>query len=471
LTGALLGLGLAQLARPLVPLLQLPVTDFDLRLDGRVLLLSFAVSQLTALLFGLAPALAAARRSPADVLRDTTAGGRLLPRRILAAAQVALATLLAIGAGLFLRTMANFGGDRLGFQPGHVLAASVDLGYKKYPTGAVTPFYDELTRRLAALPGALAVSRTSHPPYTSQLSWAIFPEGESRPDLEKGQNLVIFAGEDYFRTLGIPLQAGRDFTPRDGPEAPGIAVVNQAMAKLVWPGQSPLGKRIRLDAKESPFEVIGVAGNTSYFQPRRSNEPILYLSHRQFPRSELGQYFANQLTLLVRTSGPPAGLARAVRSQVRALDPGLPVENLAPLQEKIDSATAHERRSAQLLTALAGLALLLTAVGVYGVLAATVTQRTREIGIRMALGEDRPAILGRILRSALLLAALGVLAGAAAAFWLTAFLRNQLFGIAPTDPWTFTGAALLLLAVAFLAALLPALRATRVQPAAALRNQ
>jgi len=470
LAGAALGLAIARLARPLIPLLQLPVTDSDVRLDGRVLLVSFVISQLTALLFGLAPALAAARQSPADVLRDTTAGGRLLPRQVLAATQVALATVLAIGAGLFLRTLGNLGGDRLGFRTDHVLTATLDLATRSYPAGAVVPFYDDLTHRLAALPGVVAVSRTGTLPFSGQLQLAVFLEGTDAP-MEKGGTYVVYAGEGFFHTLGIPLQAGRDFTVHDGPDASGIAIVSQALAKAAWPGQSALGKRFRFVPKGPPFEVVGVAGDTCYFRPREVAKPIVFISHRQSTRTLLGPLFLAGQSLLVRTKGPPTHLARAVREQVRAMDRGLPIEHLGTLGEPLARATAQDRRSAQLLAMLAGLALALTAVGLYGVLAATVTQRTREIGIRMALGEDRPGILGRILRGSLLLAAVGVAAGSLAALWLTVLVRSRLFGVAPNDPSTFGLAALLLLAVALLAALAPAWRATRIAPAVALRAE
>jgi putative ABC transport system permease protein len=469
LAGAALGLGIARLARPLVPLLQLPVSDFDLRLNGRVLLASFVVSQLTALFFGLAPALAASRQSPAAVLRDTTAGGRLLPRQILAAVQVALATVLAIGAGLFLRTLANLGGDRLGFQPGHVLTATLDLSTRGYPTGSVAPFFDDLTRRLAALPGVEAVSRTGNLPFAMELRISVYPEGAALP-LEKKGTYVVYAHDGFFRTLGIPLTAGRDFTPRDGPDAPGVAVVSQALARLAWPGQNPLGKRFRIDPHAPPYEVIGVAGDTCYFWMREAGKPILYLPHRQALRFAMGQFIFPTQSLLLRTSGPPGRLAPMLREQVRAADAGLLIQGLKTLDEQVAGATARERRSAQLLALLAGLALALTAVGLYGVLAATVAQRTREIGIRMALGEDRPGILGRILRGALVLGLFGTLAGAGAALGLTTLVRSQLFGVAPSDPLTFLLAAILLLTIALLAALAPALRATRIAPAAALRS-
>ncbi|HEX3529861.1 MAG TPA: ADOP family duplicated permease [Thermoanaerobaculia bacterium] len=467
-TGALLGLGIARLARPLVALLQLPVTDFDLRLDGRVLLFSLTVSQLTALLFGLAPALAASRQSLASVLRDTTAGGRLLPRRLLAAAQVALAMILAIGAGLFLRTLANLGGDRLGFQPGHVLTATIDLTTRGYPAGNILPFYDDLTRRLAALPGVESVSRTGILPFSLQIQIGLFPEGKSSP-VEKSGTYVIYAGEGFFHTLGIPLTAGRDFTLRDSPDAPGVAIVNQALAHLAWPGQSPLGKRFHIDPQAPPYEVVGVVANTRYFRPREAEKPVVYLPHRQSRKFVIGQFLFPTQSILLKTSGPPTHFARALREQVRAADSSLLIQDLKTLEEQVDRATARERRSAQLLAILAGLSLALTAVGLYGVLAASVAQRTREIGIRMALGEDRPSILGRILRDALLLGLLGVLAGTGAALGLTALVRNQLFGVTPTDPLTFVLAALLLLAIALLAALAPAWRATRTAPAVALR--
>jgi predicted permease len=470
LAGAVLGLGIARLARPLVPLLELPVNDFDLHLDGRVLLFSFIVSQLTALLFGLAPALAASRQSPSSVLRDTAAGGRLLPRQILAAAQVALAVILAIGAGLFLRTLANLGGDRLGFQPAHVLTATLDVSTRGYPKDSVVPFYDGLTQRLAAIPGVKSVSRTGNLPFGMELRLAILPEGKSEAPLEKNGTYIVYATEGFFRTLGIPLTAGRDFTPRDDTNASGVAVVSQSFAKAAWPGQSPLGKRFRFEPKGPSFEVVGVAGDTCYVRPRETAKPTVFLSHRQALKTLLGPFVFSAQSFLLRTSGPPASLARSLREQVRAADAGLLIQNLQALDEQIAGATARERRSAQLLAMLAGLALALTAVGLYGVLAAAVTQRTREIGIRMALGEDRSGILGRILRSALLLAMAGVAAGALAALWLTATLRSQLFGVAPTDPLTFLLAAILLLAIALLAALAPALRAMRISPAAALRS-
>jgi predicted permease len=469
LAGAVLGVLIARLARPLVSLLQVPVIDSDLRLDGRILLFSLAVSQLTALLFGLAPALLASRQSPALVLRATASGGRLLPRQVLAGAQVALATVLAIGAGLFLRTLANFGGGRLGYQPERVLTATLDLSTRGYATAAVMPFFDDLTRRLAALPGVEAVSRTSSLPYAGEMRLALFVEGKGEKQLQEGGTYVIYVGEDYFRSLGIPLTAGRDFTLRDDENAPGVVIVNQALAKLAWPGESPLGRRVRFEPQAPPFELIGVVGDTTYRRPREPGQPIVYLAHRQSAKTILGPFFRSHQALLIRATGRPGRLARALRDQVRALDRGLSVQNLKTLDEQVAAGTARERRSAQLLAALAGLAVALTAVGLYGVLAASVTQRTREIGIRMAIGEDRPSILTRILRGALLLGVVGVFVGALAALWLTALVRAQLFGVAPTDPLTFSLAALLLLLVALCAALAPALRATRIQPAVALR--
>ncbi|MDQ3997332.1 MAG: ABC transporter permease, partial [Gemmatimonadota bacterium] len=471
--GGLLGLGVARIGvRALVAALPeqqrvaMPYLD-GLGVDVRVLTYALLVALVTGVAFGLFPALQASRASLAPTLAAaggrTMSGRRRTVRNALVVGEVALTVVLLVGAGLLTQSLVRLLRVDPGFRPERVLTAAILLPPTKYADSAtITPFYRELVTRIEALPGVSAVGLTSRLPLDWGNSGSYVVVG--RPEPPPGQRPSASIREvstGYFRAMGIPLLRGRDFAPHDGWNAPRVLVVNRALAKQQFGAQSPVGQQLAFGP--SARTILGVVEDVPIDQIGETPTPTVYRAHLQY--AERGMFMA------VRTTTDPTSIAASVRDIVRALDPDLPLAMVSTMERQIASSRAvfMRRYSMFLVAGFGAVALVLSIVGIYGVISYSVTQRMRELGVRVALGAQRGDILTMILRDGTLLVATGIALGLAAAFWLTRFLRALLFGIGTTDVTTYAAVALLLAAIALVASYVPARRATRVDPLVALR--
>ncbi len=448
----------------------------NIRLDGAVLGFTLLVSLITGVLFGLVPAWQASRVDLNTSLKSgSRAGGggerkgRL--RNALVMAEVALALVLLICAGLLIQSFARLGRVDPGMRPGHLLTARIGLPEIAYPKNEnVNAFFDQLMPRLRALPGVEAASTILPLPLSGSNMVTSF-DIEERP-LPEGQQAdapARLAGSDYFATMGIPLRQGRVFNERDRLDSAPVAIVNERFAQKFFPGQDVIGKRIRpgfSSGNDQPAmrEIVGVVGNVKHQSLNRADTPEMYLPQTQIP--------VGSPTLVLRTSvSDPATLLAAVRAEVAALDHNIPLTRVRVFNEYLARTLARPRFNALLLSIFAGVALLLTAIGIYGVLAYSVAQRTNEIGIRMALGAEQGSIFRLIVGQAMTLVAISLAIGLACAFAATRLLSSLLFGVGAFDPFTFIGIVLLVSLVALIASWLPARRAARVDPIIALRME
>ena len=446
--------------------------------DGRVLAFTFAVSVATGIAFGLVPALQVSRPRFSESLkegRQGTGGGLRgrRTRRALVVAEVALALVLLVGAGLLLKSLARVLAVEPGFDPQRSLAVSVALSGERYEEpGRVLAFYDALLERVRGLPGVESAGAVSTV-LLGELarSAGISVEGKPAPPPEQRIEVTIDAvTPGVFRALGTPLLAGRDVAETDRADALPVAVINHAMARRFWPGEEPLGKRFKFGGpdSQSPWRtVVGVVGDARRTALEQEPRPSAFLAQAQVEDPAM--------TLVVRAAGEPEDLARSVAREVRATDPTQPVVRIATLAELLGERLAPRRFSAFLLAVFSGLALVLAAVGVYGVVAYAVAQGTREIGVRMALGARASDVLRQVLGQGVGLVVIGVAIGCAAA-WLLTFTVTRtfsglLFGVAATDPATFAAVAALLMLVAVAASFVPARRAARTDPAVAMRSE
>ncbi len=437
-------------------------------LDAPVLGFTLGAAVLTTLLFGLAPALAATHTGLAENLQEGGRGGESVRRNHLRAGlvvvEVALAFLLAIGATLTARSLVRLQAVNPGFNPDGVLTAYLTLPGETYgrPAQQIN-FYRALLQRLDKLPGVKSASMVSHLPFSSSKSGeSVIIEGAPPPP--SGQKPIVMhrrIDPKYFQTLEVRLLKGRFFDEHD-PAGPPVAIINESMARRCWPNQDPVGKRFGGDEKNW-MTVVGVVADMR--QTSLAEEPDMeaYEPHAELPDAAMA--------LVVRTSLDPLRLAPTLRAAVRELDKELPVSDVGTLAGSIAHSTREQRFTVVLLGAFALLALLLAAVGIYGVISYSVTCRTHEIGIRMALGAERKRITSMVVGQAVLLGGVGVGMGIAGGLALTRLLRSLLFGVSATDPVVFAGAALFLLGVAALAGYVPARRAARVDPLVALRHE
>ncbi|HEV3201621.1 MAG TPA: ABC transporter permease, partial [Bryobacteraceae bacterium] len=446
----------------------------EIGMGGVVLLFAFAVSMCTGILFGLAPALQFSRPDLHATLKDggrgTSRASRTSLRSLLVVGEVAISLMLLSGAGLMLRSFARLGAVDAGFDPRHVLTMRVVLTGS--PHGA-TPetrnaFYRQVLDRVGALPGVESASGINHLPLAGDL-WT-FPfrvEGRPEPGPADAPNAafrVAFPG--YFHTMRIPLLRGRDIDARDDGAAPRVVVINQTMARRYWPNEDAVGRRIRLSSNGPWFTVVGVAKDAEQRDWGATSDNEFYFSQLQDPE-DIQRY----LTLVVRTAGDPLALAPAIQAQIWSLDRDLPIADLASMQQVVERAVWQPRFSTTLLGGFAGLALVLAAIGIYGVISFDVGRRTQEIGIRMALGAKPADVMRSVLGGGGKLAAIGTALGIAGALALTRYLKTLLYEVSTTDPATLVGAAAMLGLVALAAVWLPARRATRVDPVVALRSE
>jgi putative ABC transport system permease protein len=444
-------------------------------IDAKVLVFTLAVALVTGLVFGLAPASQAAHFNLNENLkeggRDSGAGprGKRL-RSALVVAEVAVSFVLLIGAGLLINSFMHLRNLDPGFRADHLLALNVDLSDVKYPdTAKRTAFFDEVVRRVQALPGVRSVAVAGNLPFIyNGDSMPIGVEGIPDPPPDQWPDVIFrTVGPNYFATMGIPLVRGRDFTDQDTLDTTLGVVVSEKTAKHYWPNDDPIGKRLKpgSTAGSSPWRtVIGVVKDVRQNDFIAEPKMQMYFSFRQ-----VRSLVAN--ALVARTAVDPLSLGTSVRNSVWSVDKDQPVSNMDSMEHIVAGAVARQRFSMLLLAIFAGVALVLAAVGIYGVMSYSVAQQTREIGIRMALGAQRGDVLRMTVKQALKLVGLGLILGLVVAFILTRVMATLLFGISATDPLTFFSISVVLLAVALLASYIPALRATKVDPMIALHYQ
>jgi predicted permease len=470
LGGGLLGLGAAALGtRTLLkftPPLPLEVS-LDASIDSRVLLFTLGMSIATGVLFSILPAFRSTKLDLTGTLKAGDAGlgqgrSRMLARDALVIGQVALSLLLLITAGLFIRSLGKAQQINLGFDPTNRLLASVDTFFAGYTEQQRAVFGSRLLEQVRSLPGVVDATSTVFAPLSGGYlgDGHVYIEGETPvPDYQRPVVYYDRVGDNFFRTMGTPLLAGRDFTSRDVDVSTPVAVVNQTFAKTFWPGQSPLGKRLRLNSSDSAWiEVVGLAQDGKYRSLGEPPQRHLYLAGRSSG-------------LVVHTAGDPHQYVKDIRAAVQKLDSNLPLTNVETMNEHLGFALYPARMGASLLGLFGTLGLLLAMMGLYGLLAFVVRRRTREVGIRLALGAQSRDVVSLVMRQGVLLVASGMALGLAAAYAVTDLIAGMLYGVAGRDFFTFTVVTLLLATVAVLATYIPARHAARVDPMMALRYE
>ena len=439
-------------------------------IDWRVLGFSFLVTLVTGLLCGLLPALQLSRPDLNVSLKEGGRGGGFHSRgwrSALMVSEVALAIVLLVGAGLLIRSFVKLLEVDPGYRAESLLTARLALPPRYSEKSQQVQFYEQILQRLGSLPGVASVGATSHLPLTRyNLGGGLRVEG--RP-LQEGENPpsapIAAVSHDYFRTMGISLRAGRLFNDGDTQDRPGVAVLSETLARRLFPNEDPVGKRLLNVVGGSGAEVttiIGVVSDIRHQGLDQEIEQAVYLSYRQLPRG---------MSLVLRSTVEPSSLATALRAAVHEIDPALPVYEVMTMDERLSNSVAARRFNLLLLGVFAALALLLAGIGVYGVISYVVTQRTHEVGIRMALGAQSADVLRLFIKQAMALVLFGVGLGLLGAFALTRVMTGLLFGVSANDPLTFAGVALLLSLIALLACYLPARRAARIDPMAALRHE
>ncbi len=442
----------------------------EISINSSVFVFTAFVSVLSGIVFGLVPAIQSSTGNVNEVLKaggkgSVASGNRL--GRLLVVAEVALSLILFIGAGLLLKSFWRLTNVNPGFESSNLLTLHVSLPERKYSEPAqVIEFYRQLPERLGALPGVRAVSAVNRLPISGG-----DPHGdltiEGRPFAAGETPTVSFRRilPNYFRGMGIPLLKGREFDNRDTGGQPDVVIINQKMAKRYWPNDDAVGKRIKIGPVESaPWAtIVGVVGDVNHTGLDVEPDLATYEPHGKRPWSEM--------ILLLRTSGDPLTIASAVQADLKSAEKEILIEDVVTMDRRLSKSIAPQRLNLVLLGTFAFMALVLAAVGIYGVMAHSVTQRTQEIGIRMALGAQLKDVLAMVLRNGMLPALIGVAIGLAGAFWLTRLMSKLLFGVTPTDALTFAAVAAVLIVVAFFACLIPARRATRVDPLEALRYE
>ncbi|HEX8651891.1 MAG TPA: ABC transporter permease [Pyrinomonadaceae bacterium] len=473
--GLVLALWSIDLLQSLKPA-NLPRLD-SIQIDARVLMFTLAVAVLTGLVFGLVPALNSSRLNVNEALKEggrsaTMGTARRRFSSLLVVSELALAVVLLVGAGLLIKGFWRLRAVEPGFNPEHLLTMRVELPEARYrEIPKQTQFRRQVLDAINSLPGVQAAMVSEIPLIDDALMHNFVIQG--RPAIPPGEEPDLYSrstGGDYFRTMNIPLRAGRDFTAQDGADAPLVGIVNESMVRQYFANENPIGARIRWARAEGEpqwIEIIGVAGDIKHFGLNEPEEPAVYT-----PYAQSMQPWKRWMYLVVRSSNAdPSTLINLIKTQVWTVDNQIPVTRVQTMTEVMAASIAGQRFNMLLLGIFAGVALLLAAVGIYGVISYSVTQRTHEIGIRMALGAQASDVLKMILGQGLLLASIGVVIGVAGAFALTRLMSSLLFGVTATDPMTFTIVSLLLIAVALAACYIPARRAMKVDPMVALRYE
>ena len=443
----------------------------EVGVDARVFGFTLAVSLVTGIVFGMVPALHAAKPDLNEALKEglrgsmgSAAGKRT--RSILVVVEVALSLMLLIGAGLMIKSFLRLQQMNLGFNPDHVLAVNLSLSGSRYPEDRQqVAFFQEALERLQSLPGIQSAGATTGLPLTLNLSGSDF-RIEGHPDPETGKEMMInkrSVSPGYFRTLGIRLIKGRDFSDRDKSDASAAAIINDELARIYFPGEDPIGKRISFDDKQSWMSIVGIIADVKQLGLDSSAKPEVYFPYLQVA--------APEMSLVIRTSSNPLSLAAALKSQIQMIDKDLPIDDAKTMQQLLAESSSGRRFNMLLLSVFAVVALVLAIVGIYGVMSYTVARRTHEIGIRVAVGAQPLDVFRMVIGQGMKLAIIGVAFGLVGAFGLTRLMTTMLFGVEPTDPATFVSIAVLLTVVAWVACYIPGRRATKVDPLVALRYE
>lgn len=470
LAGALVGLVLASWGRGLLWSFRpsfIEQNDVDLALDSHVLLFTLGIALLTGALFGAAPALKASTPDLANTLkaggRGNSVGWRNNPiRSLLVVVETALALVALVGAGLFVRSQQNAQKINLGFESQKLFMMAIDLGALHYTEGQAQQFYRSVVERASAAPGVASATVAGNFPLGGGFSRTVFPEGQDEGSGYRGTlTLTNSISPNYFETLRIPVLEGRVFTDSDRKDTRLVAVVSEAMARHFWPNESAVGKRFHFFGDKDLHEIIGVAGDTVVDQIGDPPQPVAYLA--------MAQEYSPFATVQVRTKGEPEAAIGTVRAAVQSLDTNLAITNVQTIREIMNQALWAPRMGAALLTLFGSLALVLAAIGVYGVLSYSVNQQRQEIGIRRALGAQEGDILRLVAGQGMRLALAGLALGLLLAAAFARLLASLLFGVSAMDPRTFIGVTAVLLVVALVACYIPAKRAIRVDPLVALR--
>ena len=442
-------------------------------IDFRVVLFTLGISLITSIVFGLVPALESSRSNLSEVLRDsgrgTTGGARSRRMRsIFVVSEMALAVVLLICSGLMIKSFIRIQSMKSGINAKNVLTFSVLLPRAGYKTDERrVAFFDELCNRVETLPGVQSAGAISFLPFSGTISNTDF-KIIGRPDPGPGESPatdVAVIEPHYFRAMGIPLLKGRELTENDTGNAARVLIINETMAREYFPNEYPVGKHLAIDwdKPDGSEEIVGVAGDVRTEGLNKQPKPTIY-----WP---VGRSAYSGMSMVIRTTGNPMNFVATVKDQVRAMDKDLPLADLKPMEDWLTDSVAQPRFNAQLLAIFAVVALILAAVGIYGVMSYSVSQRTNEIGIRIALGAKSTDVLGMVLGQGIKLIVIGLGTGVAGAFAMTRLLESLLYQISTTDPLTFVGISTLLGIVGILACYIPAARATRVDPMVALRYE
>jgi predicted permease len=448
----------------------------EIHLDARVIGFALGLGAVTGILFGLLPAVQATRRELRNFLsqagRAVTGRSEGL-RSVLVISEIALTLVLLTGAGLLLKSFLRMRAVDPGFRAENVLTMTVDLPESLYNTSAsIQAFHARTLEKLSSLPGVMAAGAVNWLPLNGVVMWGLFHLHDGRPTPRGYMVDKPAVSPDYFRAMGIPLLSGRAFSDQDSSTAPRVAIISRSVARTFWPGGDALGQRITLEDHPRPgaedwLTIIGVVDDVRQASLTEKAHPAIYQPYTQVKKAE----FLGRMTFAIRTAAQPASMATAMRGVLRKVDRNQPVQSITAMTDLVATTTAEPQFQTRLIAIFAMLALLLAAIGVYGVLACAVAERTREIGIRMALGAEKSDITRMVLRRSLLLATAGVALGVAGDLAVTRVLAKFLFEVKPTDLPTFLVVAALLVAVALLSGLLPARRATRVDPMVALKSE
>ncbi len=475
--GAAAGVALAY-GTVAVVLAAAPVNAIRMRgvsIDTGVLLFAIGVALLATLAAGLLPALRLSRTGAADALAGARGEGSAVrsgPRRLLVAGEMALSLVLVLCASLLARSYAQLRSVDLGFDPTRALAVRVDLAPADYPNPAdVTRVHRDLVSRVAALPGVKAAGSVRILPLTATIGdWSITIEHRMRPVGENPNGDWQIVTPGYFEALGVMTARGRAIEPRDDESAPLVAVINETMAAQYWPGEDALGKRFHLGTSDQPWiEIVGIARDVHHNAVVEHNRAEMFIPHAQWTRAARGAPRYG-MTLVVKTEGDPLAHVAQVRQEIRAIDSRVPLTDVRTLEDVAAAALAEPRFTTLVLSSFAGLALLLAAVGLYGVVSFVAARRTREIGVRVALGASASEVRWLVVRDGLATSGAGVVLGLIVSAAATSVLASQLYGVSRLDPAAFAAAPLVLLVVTALASYLPAMRAAKLNPVTALRN-
>jgi predicted permease len=466
LVGGGLGLLVAYWGRKL-----LPATVGQGPLDWRVMLFAFSVALTTGILFGIAPAMRVTGTSAGEALKDTSRtviGSRSLLTKTLLVVQVAISLVLLIGAGLFLRTVYNLRQVDVGFNPNNLVLFRVNPQLNRYEPTRIASLYDQLVQRLSAQPVVRSVTLTNPPLLSGSISTTSFllpGRSYTLEDMRSETNTIhrVRVAPNFFETMGMPLVRGRQFTEQDNSPPPRVAIINEAAARVFFAGEDPIGRRFGHSPETSgQIEIIGVVRDAKYSALRDAPPPTMYSPYAQAP--------VGAMAFVIRTTADPAAAMPAIREAVRSVDANVPLMDMSTQVDQIERRFAQERVFAQAYSLFGGLALLVAAIGLFGLMSYNVTRRTTEIGIRMALGAQQQSVLQMIMRESLILVAIGVIVGVVAAVSAGRFVASLLYGLEPTDVVTSALAIGVMVAVSAIAGYLPARRAARLDPMMALRH-